>query len=200
MKRYKNILFIIFLISIASCDTTFNKDKKSEVIVLTDLEKEQYLTKGKEIIVKTGETLTKELKTKISEGGAEAAINYCNVAALPLTDSIANLYDVKLRRVSDKIRNPANAPDSLEKQVIRDYKASLIAGEPIQAKVISENGNIRFMAPIILNDLCLKCHGTADENISSNDLSIILMKYPKDLAVNYKVGELRGIWSVTFKE
>ncbi len=198
--RYIYLLFIIIIISIASCDANINENNKSDVIVLTVLEKEQYLAKGKEIIVKTGETLTKELKSKISEGGIETAINYCNVAALPLTDSIANLYAVKVRRVSDKIRNPANAPDSLENSVISDYKISLSKGESLQAKLINENGSIRFMAPIILNDLCLKCHGTPDENISSNDRAIILMAYPKDQAIGYKVGELRGIWSVTFSE
>jgi hypothetical protein len=197
---YKSLLFIFIIISIVSCDTNVKDNNKSDIFVLTDLEKEQYLAKGKEIIVKTGETLTKELKAKISEGGIETAINYCNVAALPLTDSIANLYAVKVRRVSDKIRNPANTPDSLESLVISDYKTSLSLEEPLQAKLVNENGSIRFMAPIILNDLCLKCHGTPNENISSTDRDFILKAYPQDQAIDYKVGELRGIWSVTFSE
>ena len=46
---------------------------------------------------------------------------------------------------------------------------------------------------------CLVCHGTINETVTIKMDSIIKSLYPNDKAIEYSEGDLRGIWSITFK-
>jgi hypothetical protein len=62
-----------------------------------------------------------------------------------------------------------------------------------------ENRKIVYYKPIrIAMPACLKCHGSAEKDIDPKTLAIIRQKYPDDLATNYKEGDLRGLWKITF--
>ena len=50
--------------------------------------------------------------------------------------------------------------------------------------------------PIITNQSCLQCHGNTKKDIKPKVLEKIDLLYPKDLAINYKNNELRGIWVI----
>jgi hypothetical protein len=43
------------------------------------------------------------LTQKISEKGAENALEFCNVNAIPLTKQLEDQHNVMIKRVSDKI-------------------------------------------------------------------------------------------------
>jgi len=69
-----------------------------------------YLEKGKQIAAISFATLSQRLQKAIQEGGIPNAIQYCNLAAYPLTDSLSTAHSVIIRRTSLKERNPANKP------------------------------------------------------------------------------------------
>src|SRR5690554_4696328 len=50
----------------------------------------------------TKATLGKNLTGAIMEGGTEHALDFCNVQAMPLTDSMSLVHNAKIKRVSDK--------------------------------------------------------------------------------------------------
>jgi len=194
----RNISLLFILSSLLSCGNIDKKVDKQEEKTLSEKEKVYYLDQGKIIASKTFETLSKELSAKIGEEGVSGAIKYCNVNALGLTDSIADLYTVDVKRVSDKIRNQNNRADSIELAVIKGYKDEMSKGEQLDPILVQEDGKVRFMAPIILKELCLNCHGIPGTNILDQNMEVIQRYYPEDRALNYKLGDLRGIWSISF--
>src|SRR5690606_40078149 len=69
----------------------------------------------------------------LREGGPAYAIEFCSERALPITaavqDSLAGGLEVK--RTSTRIRQPANAPDSLEQEALAYFHSELEAGRPL---------------------------------------------------------------------
>lgn len=196
MSKYLSIYsLIIVLLTMVSCESSDNTPKLN-----SNEEKSAYIQKGKQIAKATFVTLSEELKIQVKKGGIHEAINYCNVNAFPLTDSISQANNVVIRRVTGKMRNQSNAPDAIESQQIADYQEQMKMGVQLKPVVVEVDGNARFMAPITLKPMCLNCHGTPIKHISKSDLAEIRELYPEDKAINYKAGDLRGIWSITFLE
>ena len=55
-----------------------------------------------------------------------------------------------------------------------------------------------YYAPIRIGmPTCLKCHGEA-KDIDAPALSKIKELYPFDKAIDYKIGEFRGAWKVSY--
>jgi hypothetical protein len=46
--------------------------------------------------------------------------------------------------------------------------------------------------------MCLNCHGTPGKHIQDATLTKIQQLYPEDRAVNFKEGDLRGLWHIIF--
>ncbi|SMG43462.1 Protein of unknown function [Marivirga sericea] len=137
---------------------------------------------------------------KFSEDGYKGAAEYCSMNAYPLTDSLAKEYKVFLKRVSSKYRNPNNAPSDLERQVLDAYEYSVEQDDEIGSNVqfIRPGDTILYNKPIrIPSELCLNCHGSPSQ-ISDEIKTILKEEYPQDLATGYKVGDLRGMWSLKF--
>jgi hypothetical protein len=155
---------------------------------------------GDSIAQKVGAVFIGKISEKYAEGGYKAAAEFCSMNAYPLTDSLAKEYKVFLKRVSNKYRNPNNAPSNLEKQVLEAYEYSAAQGDGIGSNVqfIRPGDTILYNNPIrIPSEFCLNCHGGASQ-ISKEVQAILKKNYPNDKATGYKLGELRGMWSLKF--
>ncbi|MEG2307850.1 DUF3365 domain-containing protein [Chryseobacterium sp.] len=131
----------------------------------------------------------------IQKEGIDYAVEFCNIQAMPLTDSIAEGLNVYIQRLSDKNRNPANAiktqADSLAWKKIKSKKADFIEQH--------NNGEVYYYKPILIAmPTCVKCHG-GKSDIAESTQNSITQKYPGDKAVNYKMGDLRGMWKIKLK-
>ncbi|MDW7691123.1 DUF3365 domain-containing protein [Flammeovirgaceae bacterium SG7u.111] len=158
-----------------------------------------YIEKGKEVAQQSFLALSSQLMGAMKEGGAVHAINYCNLQAVPLTDSLSKAYQVAIKRTSDKWRNEKNKPTELEAEIISWYLEDKKVGRELLPKVVSLKDNeVLFAAPILINSQCLKCHGTPAD-IDDQSLDLLKKHYPNDDAQGYKPNDLRGIWSITFK-
>ncbi|MFC2107107.1 DUF3365 domain-containing protein, partial [Bacteroidota bacterium] len=121
---------------------------------LTDTEKQKYLQDGKEIAGKTFKALGGKLKSAIQRGGITDAIEYCNIEAEPLTDSLSRLYNAEIRRTTFKPRNPANAPDSLESIVLAIYEEQFLKGDSLKPMLhMTGDKEVLFTAPIMTQAL-----------------------------------------------
>jgi len=204
-------LAILFLaIVVWACGFSTEK-RRPEKIQNTIEEREVKRVSEADIINKTkqlGDSITKKagavfmgkIAQKYAEGGYGAAAEFCSMNAYPLTDSLANQYKVYLKRVSNKNRNPSNAPSNLEREILEAYQYSLEHGDEVGSNVqfIRPGDTILYNKPIrIPSELCLNCHGTSNQ-ISENVQSILKEEYPNDKATGYKVGDLRGMWSLKF--
>ncbi len=119
------------------------------------------------------------------------------MAALPLTDSLSKAHNVTIKRTTDRWRQHKNKPTAYELEVINKYKKQLALNEALKPAIHTVEQQSIFYAPIITQGLCLKCHGEKEAIL---DYLSIQEKYPNDLAVGYKPGDLRGIWSIAFEK
>ncbi|MEE9439018.1 MAG: DUF3365 domain-containing protein [Saprospiraceae bacterium] len=190
----KYLLFSIIVISTLLLGCKGDNQKKQKLENKPTTPRSVYMAKGKEIAKTTFETLLTELQKGLQNGGLPHGVKYCNTKAMPITDSLSKAYNVSIKRVSDKYRNPNNKPTTKESEMIDNYKKNLAAGIKIAPTVKNIDGKSVFYAPIKIQGMCLACHG--DNNTTPN--ATIKELYPNDLATGYKVGDLRGMWSITF--
>lgn len=197
------VLSLLVLWTIGCTDTqqtSGEKDKDQAVSELTAAEMEQYLTQGKKTAQATFAVLSGQLMASIKEGGVPQAIDYCNVAAYPLTDSMSQAMHASIRRTAMRYRNPDNAPDEAERRILEQYQAQVEAGgSPKPIVEPSGSDSVAFYAPILLLEACQKCHGTVGEEVNPAHYDLISQHYPSDKAVNFSEGDLRGIWSIRFE-
>jgi len=154
-----------------------------------------FQVQGNAIAKASFQALSGKLKVAVQSGGIASAIQYCNIHAMPLTDSLSNIYNVEIQRVSDKNRNSVNALSASDSVVFADFQAN-----PNQdSKVIKDGENVLFYKPILLKPLCLNCHGEPQKTLPEANQKVITELYPEDKAVGYQVGELRGMWKIRFR-
>lgn len=154
--------------------------------------------RGLEYALSTKAVLGKNLMGKIQSEGTIGALEFCNIQAIPLTDSMSKVHHALISRVTDKPRNQDNlaSEDELSTLSFFKFKASENAE---QAPVIKEeNGKTYFYFPIMTNSMCMQCHGKPGTDIENSTLAAIKAKYPEDKATGYGVNEVRGMWKVVF--
>lgn len=188
----KTLILSLLILAVGACTQT---DKKNEKAV-----NNVGVEKGKSIAQQTFAALSGNLKSAMAMGGLEHAVSYCNVNAMPLTDSLSNHFNVTIKRVSAQYRNPKNKPDSLEMYYLVDYKRGLLNGKELQPVFDESGARGRFFAPILTKELCVSCHGLPGNEISESLYADIKKLYPDDQAIGFKAGDLRGMWSITFAE
>lgn len=161
---------------------------------------------GKKISASLFSSLKGELKAAMQEGGVENAISVCNIKALNLTDSVAlaSSFHVSIKRTSNKIRNPRNAPDEEEQLALDLYTQLVEAGEEwpdfyIQKITRRKKVEYNFYKPMKMESLCLICHGD-NTTLAPNATKVINELYPEDGATGYKEGDFRGLIRIKFYE
>jgi hypothetical protein len=192
----------IFFFGLYACNESApnETDTDNQTEALSQAEKEQYLAKGKSIAQASFEALSGQLKAAMQEGGVPNAVSYCNLVAYPLTDSLSNVHKATIRRTSEKIRNPKNAPSVAELAVLKEYAQQAASGQELKPGVdLIDAQTVAFYAPIKTQGLCLSCHGTPGETILDADYALIKELYPSDQAVGYQADQLRGMWSIQFE-
>ncbi|HHH53504.1 MAG TPA: DUF3365 domain-containing protein [Bacteroidetes bacterium] len=179
------------------------KEEKKEVKKESTENRDQkeYLEKGIKIAKMTGKALKSKLKAAVDEGGIENGINTCNKVAQNMMDSLSNVYGVKVKRTTMKLRNEKDKPDQYELEML-DMYSKLMKDSQKPKPVFKEyaNGEKRVYAPIMVDKVCLNCHGKIGDNVKPENYAVIKKHYPNDEAINFKEGDLRGMWSVTFNK
>ena len=194
MRLILPVLLIFFML--AGCK------KKSETSSLNQPTAEnlpEVKEEGSKITKQAFTTLSSNLQQALGDGGVANALEFCNIQAMPLTDSLSKNYDVEIRRASHRPRNPANRADSLEAVSIKKYINALKANGELKPYTYRSRNSFIYHAPIrITGQLCLNCHGTPGKDISEKDMEVIRELYPKDEATGFSQGDLRGIWAIEF--
>ncbi len=155
---------------------------------------------GLEYAKSTKAQLRKNLMGAMQKEGVIHALEFCNVRAMPLTDSMATVHNANIKRVSDRNRNPENKASEKETKYIKSFNKQIKNREE-PSPIVEQNGDqTNFYYPIVTNDMCLKCHGEVGKQIEQKTYDKILKFYPEDKAIGYDVNQVRGIWSIEFEE
>lgn len=127
----------------------------------------------------------KVMKT-VKEEGFVAAVAVCHGEAEPITNAVGEEMNVKIGRVSDKLRNPEN--------VGPDWVAPLIDAADEKAHYVVQDEVFRAVKPLPIAENCLNCHGPKDE-LAEGVASALNEYYPEDQATGYALGDIRGwVW------
>jgi hypothetical protein len=98
---------------------------------------------------------------------------------------------VEVGRTSARLRNPRNAPPAWAREYVLatdGRKAAAVA--PL---VFDLGDRVGLLSPIEIRQRCLGCHAARD-SLSPATRAWLRSAYPKDRALGYALGDLRGFW------
>jgi hypothetical protein len=184
-----NMKLPIILLSTLLAASLFAEDQSATTKPMTVKQE------GVSYIKKLGSTLKGEIQTHMkADPTAVAAFGFCTAKATELTAEVNKELPsyASVRRTALKVRNENNAPDATDTEVMEAYVKAIEEKtfSPTDIEVVEEGNVTRVYKPLLTEGVCLKCHG---ENISKEIKDMIATSYPKDQAVGFKAGELRGV-------
>lgn len=191
----KTVLFFLsagILIVLISCNSNQNKKIAPEVY-------SEYIETGNEISGQAQSVLLSNVSSAMQKGGPEYAIEFCNIQASPLIDSLSKANNCTISRVSAKNRNPDNALKNEKEERLWDFYAASLNNGNASDTLIKQGKKLVYYKPIkTAMAACLKCHGTPGEDIQPATYQTILELYPNDKATGYDLNEFRGLWKIKF--
>ena len=147
--------------------------------------------------------LKKNLKEKMEKEGPLGALSFCANSAQSITDMVNRdaKKGVRVKRVSEKYRNPLNKPDNLDNLAFQFFQKmkdrdGVYPDDFITRLRHKEDKNIeifRYYEPLFIEKPCLACHG---EKLKPEVAAQLKELYPNDMATGYKLGDLRGLIAV----
>jgi hypothetical protein len=141
-----------------------------------------------------------ELQAAMQAGGPIKAIEVCQIKAPKIASDISSKKGWHVARTSLKTRNPANAPDAWERQVLQRFEEQKLQGkDPKQMEhfeLVDANGvtKFRYMKTIPTGGICITCHGA---ELAPEIAQKIQQLYPDDQATGYKPGDIRGAFTIS---
>ena len=191
-------LLLLFLFSCSRDNGEITNPPAKDVINI--------ITTGEGVFKDLITSLSSELSTAINDGGMKAAINTCNISAMPITTSIYedNHSILNIKRTSFKVRNKNNKPDGYEKKALQYFEELEEFGKKFPSyyvQKIQEKNEVffRYYKPLLINELCLNCHGVTDR-MSADILQKLGELYPDDNANGYELNNFRGVVSITISD
>jgi hypothetical protein len=160
-----------------------------------------WLTRSRTLAQQLGTELKGELAAALASSGPSGAIEVCRKRAPEIAARLSREAGATVSRTALRVRNPANAPDDLQRAVLEQFADDLAAGrveQPLEAAVeINRGGSIerRYMRAITMDALCVSCHGA---ELAPEVASAIARAYPSDQATGFQPGQLRGAFSVVW--
>lgn len=194
-RIYISFIIITLAVLFDSCKST---EKESDLVAITELAMEL----GDEISARGQQALSSRLMAAIDSVGVGHALQFCNVHAYPILDSVQRETGASVKRVSERWRNANDAPDSLEQSILNDFSGLLANGDMPEARVVmADDAHVLYARPIMLGvPLCLNCHGIPGEDITAENALLIGELYPNDRATGHKKGDMRGMWSIRLEK
>jgi len=179
-----NLILIIIAIFLYSCNSKIDSETYTE-----------FQKKGNDISGLTQSVLLANVGKAIQKGGPVYAVEFCNLQAESIVDSLNGVNNCVISRISEKNRNPEN---KLETSSDKNLWAIFETGTT-KDTIIQERKKLVFYKPIkIALPACLKCHGIQGTDIDSDTSEKLQGLYPADLATGYKLNDFRGLWKIEF--
>lgn len=202
--------FHIFVLVVVASILATACDKKDSADGVTEEQKALVSEILNESFKTAVPAMMKKVQEVAEEKGPAGAVGFCNenVAGMgkKMTGKLQEKFvashhieSFQFGRTSDRLRNPANAPDEAKKAVLNRWLEQEKKGEKASDVIYRSGDSLYGMKPIrIMSPLCLKCHGTP-ETLDADAVAVIDEKYPEDHARGYGENDLRGAFWVKVK-
>jgi hypothetical protein len=143
-----------------------------------------------------GAELKAALEKALADQGPVGAIAVCRDEAPRIAARLSAENRISVSRTGLRVRNPGNEAQLWQLTVLDSFAERLSAGvapKELEYFEVHADGSAHFLKAIVTQPLCLVCHGEA----TSPDVQAALDQYyPWDEATGFKVGELRGAFSI----
>lgn len=187
MHRLSSIVIAVLLLVACSGDKQSGQLSSQDEVL--------YRQAASTMIGGFADELMGKLTDAIEAGGPSNAIYVCRSEA-PRVAAAHSTGGWKIGRVSDRNRNPENAANDTELDVMRQF-ADPAGPEFVERWDRSDSTAVyHFYKPIRTKMLCLQCHGT-ESNMDPVVRAAVDEYYPGDQARDYDVGDLRGLFVVS---
>ncbi len=152
---------------------------------------------SKDVVKEFAGLLKGKLQSAMKAGGPINALSVCQEQAPLLARQLSEKYGWDIHRTSLKPR--ATKPDAWETQIMQGFEKQHTDGDGFNylfsQDIVAVKGKptFRFMQAIETKGMCLACHG---ENIAPEVADKIAQLYPNDQATGFKLGDIRGAFSI----
>ncbi|HSK18289.1 MAG TPA: DUF3365 domain-containing protein [Longimicrobiales bacterium] len=195
MRSLQYVLAATLVLS-AGCDSS----ERAETAASEPVNAAEVASVGGTAARQLRQTLVQRLTAAIDSGGTASAIDVCALEAGNLTDSISGALGagIAMKRTSTRVRNPRNAPDSLEQAALAYFQSVADSAGDLPASWVQNAGAAghRYYEPLRVVQLCVQCHGPVD-SIAPDVRAVIAERYPEDRATGYTPGDFRGLIRVS---
>jgi PAS domain S-box-containing protein len=116
------------------------------------------------------------------------------VASNRIGEQVGRDLGYQIRQVSERYRNPRNAPDSFESSILKKFYADPALKEDFAITRLGEESVFRYLQAFSADRSCLECHG---DPATAPDYIKRLFPEETDQAYHYQIGEVIGAASVT---
>ena len=143
-------------------------------------------------------TLVKRLTDELRVKQPHEAFDICSAEAQGITQRIRDEQGIEVHRTALRYRNPKNKPDDYERAWMeKALKRTDVnpAGESELLPTVDGGRELRYIRPLYLAELCIRCHGPK-EGLGPQVVAALKQRYPDDRATGFAIGDLRGIVSV----
>ena len=149
-----------------------------------------------EAVASFGGELKQALTGAMSSSGPVAAIDVCKTQAPAIAARVSAHTGLRVGRTSARTRNPGNSASIWHAAVLSHWEEQRADGADLTNVDYFEqlpDGGFRYMKPILVQPLCLTCHGAA---LPPDVEAALTESYPEDQATGYSAGDLRGAFVV----
>jgi Protein of unknown function (DUF3365) len=141
------------------------------------------------VIVELQNAMLGELSREMDRGGAAVAIRSCHVDTTSAAYRAARDEGIKVGRTSDRLRAPTNRPQPWAAPLVAEYAGK--RASDVEGFAVDLGDRVGVLRPIAERPMCAACHGDSDK-LDPRVRQELADRYPKDLALNFRTGEIRG--------
>lgn len=190
-------LLSIFAVLILSCQSSEKaSDKDASDLSDSALDRQTLLARNasERLVMTFGAELKGELMAAVAAHGPSGAIDVCRNVAPAIADS-HSVNGWRIRRVSDRFRNPDNRATLDELEILAKFNDSVAPQFVERWDITDSTKTYHYYEPIRVGSMCLNCHGEL-QTLAPGVMQAVRKQYPGDKATGYQVGDLRGMFIV----
>lgn len=201
MLRSACILFIVFL---TGCDTSQKVDRSAikeemanrEIKKVTEAEIiSETLKEGQEIIKNAENLLKEKSREKLADIRRTHSIDSNLIEWVHHLDTLEEAHDAEINflNFTSNLESP-----SVEQEILEAYNYDLEQGNTLNNNVQKlKDGYLLYTSPLTISDgSCLRCHSSEGRKTAPHISDFIDSNYPKSPIMNFKEGDVMGMWSV----
>ena len=140
------------------------------------------------VILTLHASVLSELDRTFAQGGPDVAIQTCHIDTTLTTYRFAR-EGIAAGRTSDRLRSPSNRAPKWAADTIRSYAGR--QAKEVDGFAFDLGDRIGVLRPVAEREMCAHCHGAADQ-LTARVREVLADRYPADLAVGFREGDLRG--------